>query len=275
VSAATEAVRVPRTYALSPGVRTLAIRVGTGIILLALWEGLVTWLAPWYVARPSGVAKALPNVLANKSNVFTQLSGSFWTDVRLTVVAVLEGLAIGASLGVVVGLTMGRLRDVESLLKFYVNAFFAMPVIAILPLMTLWFGYTGRARLAIVILGAFLPVALNVFDGVRRLPTEFIEVSRTYHARWWNVWFGIALPASLPYLIAGFRLAAGRALVAAVVAEYLVAIHGLGYYIKFQAGSFHQNDATVGVLALAIIGVLINFGADALVRVLLPWYRRS
>jgi ABC-type nitrate/sulfonate/bicarbonate transport system permease component len=275
VSAATEAVRVPRTYALSPGARTLAIRIGTGIILLALWEGLVTWLAPSYVARPSGVVKVLPDVLSNKANVFTQLSGSFWTDVRLTVVAVLEGLAIGASLGVVVGLTMGRLRDVESLLKFYVNAFFAMPVIAILPLMTLWFGYTGRARLAIVILGAFLPVALNVFDGVRRLPTEFIEVSRTYHARWWNVWFGIALPASLPYLLAGFRLAAGRALVAAVVAEYLLAIHGLGYYILANSRSFHQNEATVAVLMLALIGVTINLSLDLATRRFLPWYRRA
>ena len=119
-----------------------------------------------------------------------------------TLSAVFEGLAIGVSLGILVGLTMGRLRDADAALKLYVNAFFALPTIAVLPLMTLWFGYSGTARLAIVIFGSFMPVCLNVYDGVRRLPADYIEVSKTYHARWWNVWFGIALPASLPYLLA-------------------------------------------------------------------------
>jgi ABC-type nitrate/sulfonate/bicarbonate transport system permease component len=156
-----------------------------------------------------------------------------------------------------------------------VNAFFALPTIAVLPLMTLWFGYSSTARLALIIFGSFMPVCLNVYDGVRRLPTEFIEVAKTYHARWWNVWFGIALPSSLPYLLAGLRLAAGRALVAAVVAEYIVALPGLGYYILFESRSFHQNQATVAVIALALLGVAINSSADVATRLLLPWYRRS
>ena len=150
-----------------------------------------------------------------------------------------------------------------------------MPTIAILPLMTLWFGYTNTARLWIVILGAFLPVALNVYDGVRKLPTTYLEVARTYHARWWNVWFGIALPASLPYLLAGLRLAAGRALVAAVVAEYLLAIKGLGFFIRSDTQSLHENQAMVAVIMLAVIGVAINAAIDVATKRFLPWYRRE
>ena len=267
MTTAAAAARAPRTFALSPGATRLALRIGAGIALLLLWEGLVTWLTASYVARPSGVIKALPHVLSDHL---------FWTYTRDTVVAVFEGLAIGVGCGTLVGLAMGRLRDAESLLKFYVNAFFALPTIAVLPLMTLWFGYTGQARLAIVILGAFLPVTLNVYDGVRRVPTPYIEVSKTYHARWWNVWFGIALPSALPYLLAGLRLAAGRALVAAVVAEYLLGnIGGLGYFIVFNSRAFHQNDAMVGVLVLAVIGVGINVGIDGATRRFLPWYRPS
>ena len=217
----------------------------------------------------------LPDVLANKPTSMEPLTGSFWKSVQLTVVAVFEGLAIGIVLGVLVGLTMGRLRDAENLLKFYVNAFFAMPILAMLPVMTLWWGYSSTTRLAIIILGAFLPVCFNVFDGVRTLPTEYVEVSKTYRARWWNVWFGIALPASLPYLLAGIKLAAGRALVAGVVAEFLLAIHGLGFYIIANSRSFNQNQATVAVLMLALVGVLINSSADIATRRLLPWYRRS
>ena len=268
-------VRLPRTYALSPRLRKACLQIGAGVILLALWEGLVTWLSPSYVARPSGVVKHAWEVLSNRSTPTTQLSGSFWFDVRTTLEAVFEGLAIGVVLGVVVGLAMGRLRDVEWALKYYVGALFAMPTIAMLPLMTLWFGYTGTARLAIVILGAFLPVALNVYEGVRKLPVTYLEVARTYHARWWNEWFGIALPASLPYLLAGLRLAVGRALVAAVVAEYLLAIKGLGFFIKYDTSAFKENQAMIAVIMLALIGMALNATIDGATKRLLPWYHRE
>jgi ABC-type nitrate/sulfonate/bicarbonate transport system permease component len=127
----------------------------------------------------------------------------------------------------------------------------------------------------IIIICAFLPVALNVYDGVRKLPVTFIEVARTYHARWWNVWFGIALPASLPYLLAGLRLAAGRALVAAVVAEYLLGIKGLGFFIKYDTSALHENEAMVAVFMLALIGIAINAAIDFATRRFLPWYRRE
>lgn len=266
MSAVPQEASLARPYVLSPGVRALAIRIGTGIVLLALWEGFVTWLAPSYVARPSGVVHVLPGVLS---------SAEFWSDTKVTVISVFEGLGIGVVLGVIVGLTMGRLRDVDALLRFYISSFFAMPLIALVPVMTLWFGYTGTVRLVIVSLGAFLPVCLNVYDGTRKVPTQYVEVADSYHARWWNVWFGIALPASLPYLLAGFRLAAGRALVAAVIAEYLVALKGLGYFILYDSRTFHQNEAAVGVLALALLGVAINSAAGLATRRLLPWYRPS
>jgi len=269
------AVRMPRSFAFSPRLEAVLLRIGAGLVLLGLWEALVTWLSPFYVTRPSGIAKVFWEVVSNRATPLTQLSGSFWFDVQTTVVAVLEGLAIGVVAGVIVGLAMGRLRDVEWALKYYVGALFAMPTIAILPLMTLWFGYTSTARLWIVILGAFLPVALNVYDGVRKLPVTYLEVARAYHARWWNVWFGIALPASLPYLVAGLRLAAGRALVAAVVAEYLLAIKGLGYFIRSDTQSLHENQAMVAVIMLAIIGVSINAAIDLVTSRFLPWYRRE
>jgi NitT/TauT family transport system permease protein len=199
----------------------------------------------------------------------------FWGAAGATVLAAFEGLAIGLVAGAAVGLTMGRLRTADRLLRFYVSAFFAMPIIALVPVMELWFGYTNTVRLAIVSLGAFLPVCLNVYDGTRRLPTHYVEVAQSYHARWWNVWFGIALPASLPYLLAGFRLAVGRVLVGAVIAEYIVNLKGLGYVILFDGRSFHQDQMMVAVLFLALLGVAINVTADVATRRFLPWYRRS
>jgi ABC-type nitrate/sulfonate/bicarbonate transport system permease component len=266
-------VALTRPIRVGAGSRRLLIRVGTGIVMLALWEGLVTWLAPSFVARPSGIARALPDVLT-QTNV-PPGTPKFWGAAGVTVLAAFEGLLIGLALGVLVGLTMGRLRTVDRLLRFYVSAFFAMPIIALVPVMTLWFGYTGTVRLVIVSLGAFLPVCMNVYDGTRRLPSSYVEVAQSYHARWWNVWFGIALPASLPYLVAGFRLAVGRVLVGAVIAEYIVALKGLGYFILFDARTFHQNQMMVAVLFLALLGVVVNAAADHATRRFLPWYRRS
>jgi NitT/TauT family transport system permease protein len=275
MAAVAETVAEQRARGLSERSKRTLIRVGTGIVLLLLWEGLVTWLAPFYVARPSGVVQAIPRVVMNHSTPFTALAGGFWQSVGTTLLAVAEGLAIGVTLGVLVGLTMGRLRDADAALKLYVNAFFALPTIAVLPLMTLWFGYSATARLALIIFGAFMPVCLNVYDGVRRLPTEYVEVSKTYHARWWNVWFGIALPASLPYVLAGLRLAFGRALVGAVVAEYLLALKGLGFYILATSRAFDQNASMVGVLVLMIIAVSLNAVIDVTTRKFMPWFRRT
>jgi len=260
------AIASPATAGVWPRLRRPGIQIAAGILLLAAWQGAAAAWTPGFVARPSGIVRALPGTLSDHV---------FWTDAKVTVLAVLEGLALGVVLGAVFGLAMGRLRDLDAMARFYVSAFFAMPLIALVPVMTLWFGYTGTVRLAIVAFEAFLPVCLNVYDGTRKLPAQYTEVARSYHARWWNVWFGIGLPASVAYLVAGFRLAAGRALVGAVVAEYIVAIPGLGYYILYQSRSLRQNEAMVAVLLLALLGVAFNVGADLVTRRFLPWYRRS
>jgi ABC-type nitrate/sulfonate/bicarbonate transport system permease component len=265
-------VAVPRTFAMGERAQRTLLRLGTGVLLLVLWELLIRWLAPAFVARPTSIARALPHVLAGHVPLGTP---PFWGSVEATLVAVAEGLAIGVVGGILVGLTMGRLRLADRLLRFYVNAFFAMPILAMVPLMVLWLGFSSTVRLAIVSLGAFLPICLNVYDGTRSLPAHYVEVAKTYHARWWNVWFGIALPASLPYVLAGFRLAVGRALVGATVAEYVVSLKGLGYLIVYDGRSFHQPVMMVAVLFLALLGVAINAAADFATRRLLPWYRRS
>jgi len=265
-------VAVAKPVRLSPAVQRTLIRVATGVVLVFLWEVLIRWLAPAFVARPVTIARALPHVLAGH---VPPASPPFWGSLEATVIACAEGLAIGVVSGILVGLTMGRLRLADRLLRFYVNAFFAMPILAMVPLMVLWLGFSSSVRLAIVSLGAFLPICLNVYDGTRSLPAHYVEVAKTYHARWWNIWFGIALPASLPYVLAGFRLAVGRVLVGATVAEYVLSIKGLGYLIVYDSRTFHQDVMMVAVVVLALLGVTINLAADLATRRLLPWYRRS
>lgn len=248
------------------GGSTLALKLAGGLALLGAWEAVVREFAPRYMAKPSSVLAAIPQMLADPP--FLQAA---WA----TLSAVMEGLALALVAGTVVGLAMGRVQLVNRFLQFYVNGLYAMPMVAILPPFALWFGFGGATRLAIVIFAAFFPIALNASDGARSVPPEYLEVGRAYRARWPHVWLGITLPAAVPYLLAGTRLAAGRALVGAVVAEFYVSIDGLGFFILFKTRTFHHNEAFVAVLMLAAFGVGFDALMNALTRRAMPWYRRE
>ncbi len=126
-----------------------------------------------------------------------------------------------------------------------------MPMIVVLPLFSLWFGYSGAARIATVIFAAIFSIIINAADGARSVPRDYLEVARAFRAKRLSVLTEIVLPSSVPYLLAGVRLAAGRALIGAVVAEFFLSVGGLGYYILYNSRTYHHNEAFVGVLLLA------------------------
>jgi len=245
---------------------TPLVKLAGGILVLGTWELVVRLFAPAYVAKPTSIVRAIPKALGTTGML--DAAGA-------TLQAVVQGLIIAVVSGTVVGLAMGRLRVVDRLLRLYVNGLYAMPMVAILPLLTIWFGYSPAARLATVVFAAFFPIAMNASDGARSVPAEYLEVAKACRAKWTDVWFGITLPSSLPYLLAGLRLAVGRALVGAVVAEFFISIEGLGYFILFQSRTFHHDAAFVGVLLLAGFAVGTDAAIDWFTRRHLRWYRRA
>jgi NitT/TauT family transport system permease protein len=242
------------------------LKVVAGLVIVAVWEVAVRLTAPAYVAKPSSVVAAFPEVMA---------SAKFWAAAGATLGAVVNGLVIAIALGTMVGLAMGRIKLFDRLADVYISGLYAMPMVAVLPPIALWFGYTGDARLATVVFAAFFSIAINAADGARSVPPEFLEVGRSYRAGRLAVLFGITLPSAVPYLLAGIRLAAGRSLIGAVVAEYFVAIDGLGYYILFNSRTFQHARAFVAVAALAAFGVGVELLMQWLTRRYLPWYRRD
>jgi ABC-type nitrate/sulfonate/bicarbonate transport system permease component len=243
-----------------------AVRIVTGLGILMLWEGVVRALAPAYVAKPSSVVAAIPKVIVNP--VFLEAA-------TITLAAVVQGLLIAVALGMLIGLLIGRSVIADKLLRHYVNGFYAVPMIVILPLLSLWFGYTGATRLATVVFAALFSIIVNVADGARSVPREYLEVGRSFRSGALRAMIEIVLPAATPYFLAGFRLAAGRALIGAVVAEFFTAIGGLGYFILYQSRTFHHNEAFVGVLLLAGCGVGFEVLMNWATRRFLPWYRRD
>jgi NitT/TauT family transport system permease protein len=245
---------------------TLAPRLAAGLAIIVVWEAIVRALAPAYVAKPSGIVVAIPKVIVDPT---------FLDATRMTLLAVAEGLAIALVFGTLIGLAMGRSIMVERALRHYINGFYAMPMIVILPLVSLWFGYTGAARLATIVFAAVFSIIVNVADGAKSVPRDYLEVARSFRSGRLRAMIDIVVPAATPYFLAGFRLAAGRALIGAVVAEFFTAIGGLGYFILYQSRTYHHNEAFVGVLLLAAFGVSFEAIINWSTKRFLPWYRRD
>ena len=241
-------------------------RLLTGLAILLAWETVVRALAPAYVAKPSTVVLAIPSVIVDP--VFLQALGA-------TLWAVTEGLAVTIVVGTIIGLLMGRSDTFDRAIRVYINFFNAMPMIIVLPLFSLWFGYSPGTRIATIIFAAIFAITMNVADGARSVPRDYLEVARSFRSSRLSVLTEIVLPASMPYLLAGFRLAAGRALIGAVVAEFFISSGGIGYYILYNSRSYHHNEAFVGVLLLAGFGVGFELLVSWATQHFLPWYRRD
>jgi NitT/TauT family transport system permease protein len=258
------------TAGLSPAASrfagTFVPRFVTGLIILVVWELVVRAFAPAYVAKPTTVVMAIPRVIVDPA---------FLTATGNTLLAVAEGLAIALVAGTIIGLAMGRSPIAERALRHYVNGFYAMPMIVVLPLFSLWFGYSGATRIATIIFAAIFSIIINVADGARSVPREYLEVARSFRGGRMRGLIEIVLPSSMPYLLAGLRLAGGRALIGAVVAEFFVSVGGLGMYILYNSRSYHHSEAFVGVLFLAAFGVSFEVLINWITRSYMPWYRRD
>ena len=241
-------------------------KLTAGLIILIIWQVGVSAFAARFVAKPINVILVFPKVLSDP--LFQQAA---WSSLS----AIIQGLFIALIAGTIVGIAMGRMKVFDRLLNIYVNGLYTMPMIALLPLLTIWFGYGGDARMATIIFAAFFSIVINARDGSRSVPPEYLEVCKAYRAPARFVWFDITLFSSLPYLIAGFRLAAGRALVGAVIAEFFVSLNGVGMYVLAHARSFKHNEAMVGVIALVAFGLAFELTINWVMRRYFPWYRRE
>jgi ABC-type nitrate/sulfonate/bicarbonate transport system permease component len=237
-----------------------------GVVGVAVWEICAHWFFPNFLPRPSRVVTVIPEVLTN---------GEFYGSVAATLLAVVEGILVGVVLGVLAGLLLGRSQVARWFSERYLHALNAMPVVAIIPLTTLWLGYSNNMRLAVTVLSAFLPITIAVMDGTRSLPSNYLEVARSFHARRRDILFGVAIPSAMPFLVSGVQIAAGRAMVTGITSEMVAAIQGLGFFVIFEARSFHHDQAFVGVIVIALFGILLLAVMRRATSRLVPWYRPS
>jgi ABC-type nitrate/sulfonate/bicarbonate transport system permease component len=268
-------ILVPATDAEEPGgpsgsrflgrvARIYALRFGALATFLIIWEtasrtGMVD---PLFASSPSLIVAKLVEMIRD---------GSIWPHMAATAGVMSAGFGLAVLVGVPIGILMGRSELINATAEPFVAALYASPQVAFLPLLIIWLGIGFTSKVALVFIGSVIIIIINTETGVAQVDPRLIETARSFTASERQVLTKIVLPAALPVILAGMRLAIGRALVMVVVAEIYASNRGLGYLI-FQAGGMYDTaQVFVGVGILAAAGVALTALLRAIERWLAPW----
>ena len=252
------------------------ITVGSVVVLLGVWEIFGRDVNPVFGSYPSAIAEAFWNLAISGKLLSISFDPATWQiSVRGALLDSLEpfGLGYGLSIlvGVPLGLVIGRFRTLEAALGIYVTAGYAMPLVALVPLLMLWLGLGFKVKVAIVFLLSVFPICINTWLGVTAVPKSLIEVGKSFVASDAVILRRIILPATLPYIMAGIRLAVGRAVVAMVIAEFFTSISGLGAIIITSANNFDTATTFVPVIIIMFMAVALTLLVGVVERWVAPW----
>jgi NitT/TauT family transport system permease protein len=238
------------------------ITVGSVVFVLLLWEFFGRDVNPVFGSYPSAIVEAGIALVA---------SGKLWSALLDSLQSFAVGYVLAIVIGVPLGLVTGRFRTLEAAIGIYITAGYAMPLVALVPLLVLWLGLGFKVKVAIVFLLSVFPICINTWLGVTAVPKTLIEVGKSFVAPDSVILRRIILPATLPYIMAGIRLAVGRAVVAMVIAEFFTSISGLGAIIITSANNFDTATTFVPIIIIMLMAVTLNFMIGLVERWVAPW----
>lgn len=241
--------------------------VASIVVLLIVWEiapHLITMSAgtKLFFTTPSQIAGTLWKMFA---------TGMIWRPLSVSA----SGFAVGLGLAIVVGLPLGvligRSRTLNAMFDPFITAFNATPRLVFLPLVMLWFGLGLWSKVVIVFIGALFPILINTYEGVRNSDKLLINVVRSFGAKEWDIARLVVIPNAMPYIVAGLRLAIGRAVLGVVVAEFFGSESGLGVMMVQAAGRYQVDVVFSGLIIFAGLSLAMTVGVQMLEKRLSRW----
>jgi NitT/TauT family transport system permease protein len=185
-------------------------------------------------------------------------SGEAWPDLSVSFQEYGIGIGLAILISVPVGICIGSYRWISGLLNPIVTFLNSTPLIALAPLFIIWFGLGIESKVALVFLGGFVPIVVTTAAGVRAVEQSLVKVPRSFEATQLQMLRTLVLPASVPSILAGIRLAAGFGLVLMIVGELIASTAGLGYMISSAGNTFQTDKLFVGIAITAIAGMIIT-----------------
>ena len=250
-SDAAESVEIVESLGPPPRAQRLVwiVRLASMLLVLGGWQFVGHRVSPVFLSYPTAILKAA---------VAMTLSGELLRALAISLQTLLIGFVASSVVGIVLGLVIGRYRLVDAATDWMINALAATPLVAVIPLVILWFGLGEAAKLFIIFILAVFPIIINTAAGVRNVPQSLIDVSTAFGANERQVFVKIILPAAVPYVMTGLRLGIGRAILGMVVAEFFTAITGLGAEIVKYVNQYDTASMFVPILLLMVGGIVLT-----------------
>lgn len=242
----------------------LAIRIASLIVVLAAWQyyGMHS-LAVIFVPITTVVGALVD--LARSGGLLSALWYSLWTFA----IGYLTGLAAG----VVIGMCIGVYRKAEAATGVYLYALYATPMVAIVPLLSIWLGFGVLTQELIIALFVLFPSVITVSVGVRNIDSDLLEVARSLRMGRVSLWRHVLLPGTVPYIAAGAAQGVAMGLVGMFIAEIFTQLTGLGNLLETAAQTYHTDNALAVVLVIMTLGVVLRGLITLVQRKVAPWAR--
>ncbi len=246
----------------------LSIMVGWLVPVLALALGLLAWevivrlrdTPTWFIPKPTEIGRELVDSRA-------LIWGHTWTTLQ----EMLLGLTLAFLLGILLAVTIASSRLADRAIYPALVASQAVPIIALAPILLIWFGYGMTPKVIVVVLTCFFPIVVSMVDGLRAADADALALLRSMGANRWQVMRIVRIPAALPSLFSGTRIAAAWSVIGALVGEWVGASSGLGYLMTRSASQFQTPRLYAAVFVAAALGITL-FALVALAeRIALPW----
>src|SRR5678815_4389756 len=231
---------------------------------MAIWEFIWKqgWVSPLFFSGPSAIA----------AEFWTQWTeGTLPSDILFSGKNFLIGVSLAAVSAIVAGVLIGWYRTLRLIFDPFINALYAMPRIAMIPLIIIWVGIDWKAKAFIVFMSAFFPILVNTVAGIRSLDPDLLRAARAFCASDWQIFKTIAIPGSVPFILTGIRQGVALGLIGVVVGEMFGGSEGVGFMVAYGGQTFQTDTAFVGVIIIAASGMLLTFLTERLERRFSRW----
>ncbi len=229
------------------------------VILFYRLGFLAFLLGGWTIASQLIPRNLIPTPLATFSAAERLFADArLWVAIGDSLTVYGLGFALAAAVAIPIGVMMGSVRPLGKTLDVYVNALAATPRVAFVPLIIVLLGLGVEAKVAIVFLGASMPILLNTYAGVLASNDELVEMAKSVGASRWRIFSRITIPSAVPFIVVGLRIGATIGLINTVVAELYTAVRGLGGLLAIYGNTFRMAEYFVIIMVLATVGVIVT-----------------
>ena len=243
-----------------------------GLILggIAVLSAIALWQAFWSSGRISPLFFTGPSSVVSRF-VEEWTHGRLKQDLAYSGTNFVIGVGLAIATGVVLGVVIGWYRRLAMIFEPFVNAFYATPRVALIPLILIWFGIGMWSKVFIVFINAVFPVLINTIGGVRATDADLLRAARAFCASDWQIFKTVAIPGAVPFILTGVRQSVALGLIGVVVGEMFGGSQGIGYMVNYGGQTFQTDTVFMGVVIIALSGIVLTWLAERLEKRFSRW----